>query len=285
MSEQSKLEVLKELFYEEKIEKAFELVSQLSVESKSNENLKAKLECCEEFQVLLEDMHLKSECKEMLSEVSTWTEVCNSDNIRTYSKGSGKNFMVRGEMYMDQPMLPTLALFSETDLLGTWLTMLENAQDLGTPSRFRRILQYKAGMPWPVKNREAVMRALGVPDIDSASALIIMKSIHSRTTLGVEIPAQDEHHVRIDLKLACLNIAYLGPNSTHVSFIAHMDPKLKLVPQFIVNFVTKHILYYFLKEVRSKSMEYPGSIFEERVKQKPDYYQELLNTIHQLESK
>jgi hypothetical protein len=57
---------------------------------------------------------------DMLEELDAWELVSNSDGIQTYSKGTGNEFFVKGEMTLHTPIFPVLALFSEVDLVPTW---------------------------------------------------------------------------------------------------------------------------------------------------------------------
>jgi len=43
----------------------------------------------------------------------------------------------------------------------------------------------------------------------------------------------------------------------------------------IVNFATKHGVFYFMQQVRKMCEEYKGSKYEELVESKPQYYGEI----------
>jgi hypothetical protein len=96
------------------------------------------------------------------------------------------------------------------------------------------------------------------------SAMIILRGF-DEPFLGHENPPENPSHVRVEVELGCVNIMYKSENQTQVSLIFNNDPKLALIPKSLVNFVTKKILYYFMKSIEAEVLAYPGSVHEQRV--------------------
>lgn len=109
-------------------------------------------------------------------------------------------------MIIETSLFPILALFSEADLLTSWLPMLQTANELGTPTNFRKVLYYEFKTPWPCSNRNAVLAGVGIPVPDEKSALLMLRSIKSDRFLGVNLPEERPGFVTIDLHLCCINI-------------------------------------------------------------------------------
>jgi hypothetical protein len=220
---------------------------------------------------------------EMLGDLESWEQVDDSNGIQTYSKGSGDEFFVRGEMTMEAPVFPILALFSEIDLIPTWYALHRvprvSAVELITqPTKFRRMLRYVLDIPWPCSNRDMVISALGVPLEESCSALVVLKSVEDHY-FGTEVPQVLEDQVRVDLHIGCINIRSLSPSKSHLTFIVRSDPHLSLIPSWLMNFGIKHFIYYFMERIRDKTAQYEGSEYERRVKANPDYYSEIQDRI------
>lgn len=57
---------------------------------------------------------------DMVSDLDSWDLVDDANGIQTYSKGSGNEFLARGEITISTSIFPILALFSEVDLVPTW---------------------------------------------------------------------------------------------------------------------------------------------------------------------
>ena len=217
-------------------------------------------------------------CLSLLGDMDAWHLIKQSEDIATFTRTNSTEFMVRAEMLLHHPVFPVLALFSECQLLHEWVPILENARVLGTPSKFRRVIQYFMKLPWPVENRDMMVSAIGIPIPQNKSVLIVLKSIETPSYLEVEVPPPS--NVRIDLKLGCLNVTYVSANETQISMITRCDPKLALVPAAIINYATKHGVFYFMEAIKKMCDEYSGSQHEELVNANPGYYQEIRDRIN-----
>ena len=127
-----------------------------------------------------------------------------------------------------------------------------------------------------------VVSAVGIPIPENNSVLILLKSINTPTYLDIPIP--DPESIRMNLLIGCLNINYISNNETQISLIAKCDPKLALIPQAIINYATKHGVFYFMEAIRKKCDEYTGSQHEELVNAHPEYYEEIRKRISNLSS-
>ncbi|OMJ65753.1 hypothetical protein SteCoe_37673 [Stentor coeruleus] len=223
--------------------------------------------------IIKQDLSLADQCLHLLGDMDDWTLVKQSENIATFTKGNSSDFMVRAEMTMKHSIFPILALFSECQLLNEWVPILEDAKVIGSPSKFRRLIQYFLKMPWPIENRDAVVSAVGIPIQENRSILIVLKSIDENNYLSFPIP--ETNSTRIDINPACLNIHQIESNEVQISLVARVDVKLALIPVAIVNYAAKHGVFYFMNAVKEMCDEYSGSKYEELVRSKPEYYQEI----------
>lgn len=227
----------------------------------------------EVVRVVKENLELANKCLDMLSDMDNWTTVRQSEDVAVFTKGSDDEFVVRGEMLLKTSVFPVLALFSECQHLGEWVPILDDARVLGVPSQFSRVLQYFFKLPWPIENRDAVVSASAIPIPENKSVLIVIKSIDRKEYMEVNIP--DTNSVRMNIKETCLNVMYISDNETQLSFIAKCDVKLALIPASVVNYATKHGVFYFMETMMKLCDEYVGSKYEELVDSKPDYYRRL----------
>jgi hypothetical protein len=267
------LQQIRQLFVEERLGRAHELIQNLAKDCDTT--------AYPEVEVVQADLALADECLTLLADLDSWTLVKQTDNIATFTKGSSTEFIVRGEMLVDCSMLPILALFSEVQLLKDWVPILKDASCLATPTKFRRIIQYKFNLPWPANDMDMVVSAVGIPIPENNSVLIVLRSLDTVSEiLGVEVPRAEGR--RLTLTIGCLNLTFLGPESTQVSLIAKSNPHMPIIPIQLVNYATKHGVYYFMDAVKNKAKGFEGSPFEELVRNNPQYYQELRERIQGL---
>ena len=181
-------------------------------------------------------------------------------------------------MIANSPMLPILALFSEVQHLAEWVPILKEASCLSTPTKFRRIIQFKFNLPWPANDMDMVVSAVGIPIPENKSALIVLRSLDNTTEmLGTTIPPPSGK--RLTLTIGCLNLTYLTEDQTQISLIARSNPHMPVIPIQLINYATKHGIYYFMEGVRNKANAYKGGIFEQLVDANPQYYHDLRDRI------
>lgn len=269
-----KLAAIKELFKDERLSQAYNLITELG-DYNPAENL--------EIEVIKEDMNLANECLSLLADLESWELVKQTEDIATFSKGSNTEFIVRSEMLVNSPMLNILALFSEVHLLKTWVKILDDATCLATPSKFRRIIQYKFNLPWPANNMDCVVSAVGIPIPDNNSVLIVLRSLDSVSHF-LDLPIPRAEGIRLTLTIGCLNLTYLGPNQTQVSLIAKSNPHMPIIPSQLINYATKFGIYYFMEGVKNKALNFAGSEFEQLMLANPSYYKDLKDRIDGLSS-
>jgi hypothetical protein len=271
----SRITDIRNLFIAEKLEEAYEVLKSVEEEIAGNTESLEHLNTIEEVRILREDIFDIHNCTKLLEDQAEWNLITDSKGIRTYAKGGGTNFMARAEMTCEIPIFSFLSLFSEADLLHSWLKMFKNCEELGSPTQFRRLIRYEVDLPWPISGREAMLRGLGVPLASSKSALIVMKTVKSSTFLGMPVPAPNRDLVPIEVHLACINIKYIDPNHTELTLILRSNPNMSLIPQWLINWATKKIIWYFMDTARTQALHFPGSEYERRVHSKPEYYQEI----------
>lgn len=110
----SKIEQILDQIYADNIQEAF--IDLMLLE----ESLPDVADHIYEFSRIKQDAEDIQQALEMLADNDTWDLVDDANGIKTFSKGTGNEFFVRGEMTLHTPIFPILALFSEVDLIPTW---------------------------------------------------------------------------------------------------------------------------------------------------------------------
>lgn len=79
-------------------------------------------------------------------------------------------------------------------------------------------------MPWPLNNREIMVKCNGIPVPKNDSCMIVFKSIETPEYFGFQIPEVEPNYVRILIDIGCINLRIRDDNSTHVSLVVRSDP-------------------------------------------------------------
>lgn len=115
-------EVLKQ-FYADNLVEAAGLLQTLGTshpETSLSPDKLQSLQSIEEIAVLKFEIEETNRALGMLADHSVWTPRGENDHAATFSKNLENKFYVRCEVIVEEGLFPVLAIFSESDLLGTW---------------------------------------------------------------------------------------------------------------------------------------------------------------------
>lgn len=272
---ESEIQQIKDLFYSDRLQEAYQQLRNLEASHSTDESFLTSVNSVEEIRVLREDLQEADRCLELLADLDSWTPVKETENIAIFSKKSDSDFIVRAEMLLDQSIFPILSVCNEIDLLPEWIQVVKSVQLIKTITPFRKLLWYKFNIPWPASNRDMVINAYGIPIPDNKSIMLVLRGVETETFLGNPVPQTDRGDVRVTMKTGVINFMKLSETQTQLSFLSHADPHVSLVPESLMNFCTQTGIYMFIKSMEDKAKAFNGSIFEERVKSNPQFYDSI----------
>ena len=64
----------------------------------------------------------------------------------------------------------------------------------------------------------------------------------------------------------------MSENKCQARAIVNSDPHISFVPKSIQNWTSRKFGYYLFKRLREKARKYVGSIWEEKAKKNPEFY-------------
>lgn len=233
----------------------------------------------EEFKIIKNTVTKVDKLLAELGDLDSWRLVYEEGEIATFYKGTGQNFLMRAELLLEAPLFPVLALFSEVDLYHNWVPKIQAFEMIAEPTRFIKLLQYTLDLPWPVSNRDVCLSCQGVAIGQNKSCLIVLSDLEE-PFLGNPPVEVAQGSVRINIPIGCINIMYRGPESTQVSLIINAQPHVALIPQWLINWSTKQVFFWFMNSIREQVFKFKGSEYETRVEQRAEYYEELKKRIH-----
>lgn len=223
---------------------------------------------------------VNSEIRHLLEECESkdgWTQVNSTKGIITYYRKEATakthSFKVQGEV--KAPLVNMLACVYEVDLFGKWMPNVEKAEMVKELSRFRMVAAAQFGLPWPIANREVTL--LGYGDVVGDAVAVYFRSVTETDTLpGFTLPAPPPKYVRADLKFGGMLFKPVDETTTLVTVVFNTDPKLTLVPYWLLNMISSKFCHYILMIMRTKAAaEFAGSEFEKRVQTNRRVYGEI----------
>lgn len=274
----TQLHELLRLFQSDFLAEAYQLLTQLGtfhLESSLSAQPEALLflNSLPEVKVLREDIELANWSLQWLADFTSWDVVREEDDIAIFTRSGNQQFYVRCEMLMHQPIFPLLAVFSEIDLLPTWIKVMKHATAVSHLSTFRWVNWYQMNLPWPVSNRDLMLACVGIPMPQNHSVLIIMRDLAGeKQYMGVELPHPVSGDVRMRMEFCCVNVMKTGENETQISLILRADPMIRLLPHGVLNYCTKQAMFFFMQEMRTQCSSFESSEYAQRVQANSDYY-------------
>ena len=208
-----------------------------------------------------------------------WVLVSDSNGIKIESQGGGNNFFTRSSVEIPVSMFEVLAVISEADLAPTWVDALKSCEIFSSPTMTRKLVKYHFWFPWPVSDRHCVIEFNAVPLPERHACMVTMRSPSSENYMNIKIPQLNEGETRMWVRTGCLYIEFIDPEHTRVTYVVNCDLNIALLPMVLINFGTKHIMYYVMEKLREKVSGFKGSIYEQRSIEKPEFYDFLRKSI------
>lgn len=158
-------------------------------------------------------------------------------------------------------LVPILSVLNETCLYETWIPSwripnigIATSEQLEQTSRGTQTIRILANVPWPYSQREGIIKAVAVDEIDERGFVAIRLS--SKVPVGgVVVPPPPPNVERIDFEGAmllrpCPRNHELLLKSKHVyreplilvSFKMFVDPHMTGIPSSLINFVTRTVI-------------------------------------------
>lgn len=214
----------------------------------------------------------------MIYDDSDWITIRSDEHSKTFyrmdSASSTMTFKVEG--LLDVSLFKLAAVLYEVDYFNTWFPFMKRSETIAVPSMYRKIGLTEQSIPWPFSNRDMVFNAFGVDDLDKHSFMIYLESLNSSDIY--EIPAPVGSAVRCDLKVGGFHIQYVSPESTRVSGVFNVDPKLDFIPTSLINWVSGKIVHWFLYYIAKAAqfdLDDPTDVYTAAIKANPRFYDHI----------
>lgn len=198
---------------------------------------------------------------------SSWERVRNDAGIEVYRRTVAGSPLheFQGTGVIEAPIPSVLAVLDDAERRTEWMKEAV-AQTLISRNGDREQTFYsRTGAPWPVSDRDAVIKAITTVDVRSKMVKVEMNSIDHPAWPPqkgvVRMPSLRGHW-------------YLWPSNggkwTRVEYQVHADPGGSL-PSGIINMVSKKIPHSAISEMQKQVVRRKYPEFEAKIAQMPEY--------------
>jgi len=151
---------------------------------------------------------------------------------------------------------------------------LSQVTHLYSPCKFKKLMRYHFWFPWPLTNRECLLDFAAYPVTEKQAMLILMKS--PEEYLGLDMPLPDANSVRMEVDIGGIFVQWMDVNITRVQILVKANAKIGnlpgLLPEWLVSFGKKQIMYFLMDSLRHVLLGFEGSEYETRVQEKKEFY-------------
>ena len=192
-----------------------------------------------------------------------WSLVRNSDGIRVFTKPSENSSLDQfmGKTVVDAKLEIVVELIRDVDAQPQWMADCIEARVVKKYTEEDILVYNVTRAPWPVSNRDVVVRSRGGIDVKSGKVSIIFNAVKDSP-----VPPRSGI-VRMTDLLGQWHLKKVGDNQTEVTYIMRANPAGN-IPASIANMTSKNIPFRTLTNMKQmvKKDKYI-SLARERYKQ------------------
>ena len=174
-----------------------------------------------------------------------------------HSQSSLETF--RGVMRMPlEDEYAMLSLYNDTEAFPEWLHLIQGAEAIGREGPLDRNFRFEINLPWPVKDREAVVNAqqkqITTPDEES-----VVTTLRARPKL-IE---PNSGYLRIRQLHGVFKLRRVKPEEVEVTFQVRLDMG-GWIPNWMVNVFLREMPFHTLKNLRQvvRQDEYQNQYYD-----------------------
>jgi hypothetical protein len=192
---------------------------------------------------------------------------------------------LRVEGELDAPTEFLLVLMNEITLFNLWLPFIGGSRELAYPSRCERYAWAKIWSPAPmvVHHRDVCLYARAIDGLDEDGCVLVLLHSFEDGDGGIAHPDLESRTTRIAVKFGALELFPTAQGRTRVRAIALVDPKIHVLPGWLINWVATKVCHLGLRRweyraqlLRDNADDGPHKL---RMREKAEYYQWVIDRV------
>ncbi len=223
-------------------------------------------------------MELVERCWDTYNDLITGKEADRDyNNIKTWFKNEEDYHSITmcAKTTVKAPIMTVLSVFGEVDLIDTFIESFEKFTILGIHSPFRLLTLCQLKMPLFIHGRDIIAMGIGIPCSEEKSVMLALRSLSVDSFLGTEIPKETSDFIRIILNFGFYLLTYIDENTTEFSMGINIDPKVDMIPWFILNTFLKEVAYYIALNFKERMEKLDTTIYDKRREERKDFYKKI----------
>jgi len=181
-------------------------------------------------------------------------------------------------------MFYPLSLLSEIDLMKNWMPYIIRSDLMHNYSDFRKSLFIERGFPFPFKNRAIILAASAILVKERKGALIMLRSFNDRRKdiWGFDPKLVPQHNlVEATMHKGFMYMEHIDENSCWYHGMINIDPNFTFLPDWILNFTVKRLIYVIMGKMQNKDF-FENELIKKRMTERPEFYDKLRTRLSEI---
>ena len=168
-----------------------------------------------------------------------------------------------------------MAIIYEIDLYKKWVPFCNFGQNLKSVDKASKVVYLKTDPPF-ISDRELFLYGLGIDRLEHNGTIVIMaKSIDKDEQIQKQCDVHIEKKskfVRVDMPFFTFQIKPLEENRLEIKAVSNLDAHLHLVPDSVVNLITRKFAFYLFEKMLEQNKKFKGSQYEKNMQKNAEFY-------------
>lgn len=232
---------------------------------------------------IYDDKELVERCTGALKRMTTTTPDRSTNNIDSWFtyENDVNTLTIGSRTQMKCSLIKILAILAEVDMMSKFVSRFESLIKLEEYSLFRWLVQIRINMPVTITNREVLALGFGCINPTDNSVFLPFRSVNSEYYNFIPLPPEDPNFLRIEILFGFFNIKYIDEETVEVINCYNVDPKVPVIPWFILNTFLREISYYIMEDLKKQIENVDFKIYEERIARNKPFYNHIIDAIKQ----
>lgn len=177
----------------------------------------------------------------------SWRLVSDRNDIRVYMRHRDHSQLktFRGVTQFELADAHALAaVLNDYDTYPRWLHFVNHAEEIRRDSELLRYLRFTTLLPWPLANREAVLKAEVLPFLEAPEPYL---EVHL-TNAPDQLPLNDRY-LRFPEMEGLFGVRDMGENQLEITYQLVLDPG-GYIPAWLANILLRDAPYFTLERLR-----------------------------------
>lgn len=230
---------------------------------------------------IYDDKELYDRSLDALKRIRSTPPDKSSNNIDSwFSYESDVNSLTIGSRTLIKcSLLKLLVILAEVDLMSKFISRFESAVKLQEYSPFRWLVQARLKMPVTITNREVIILGFGCINPEDHTIFVPFRSVNKQYYSFIPLPNENPKFLRIEILFGFFNIKYIDEETVEVINCYNVDPKVSVIPWFILNTFLRKISYYIMEDLKKQIEKVDFKIYDERIAKNKEFYDKVIMTL------